>query len=391
MTVLSADWVLPVSGEPIADGAVSIEAGRIAAVGTQAELGRGTHYPDAAIVPGFVNAHSHLEYAVYAGFGDGLPFAPWILIHIERKDRLTLDDMVDIARLGAAESLRSGVTTVGDASYSGAAATACAELGLRAVVYLEVFGKTTEQLESRFAANRDRIGGALSDRVRLGVSPHAPYSVSPELYAACLDAGPARGDAPRGEPRRGSLAALRRRALGVDGGGAAGSSRHKRDPHARRRRPARPEHHGGALRHRRRGGDRPARRARRGGGALSALERLPRLRHRAADGDPRGRRPDGPRHRLARLDAVLRPVRRAAVRRLRGAVPRSGAPTRSPRPTRSSSRRSDRPARSAWRRRSAASSPANTPTWPSSHSRAARIFRGRIRPPPSSSAGRPTA
>ena len=189
MTVLSADWVLPVSGEPIADGAVSIEAGRIAAVGTQAELGRGTHYPDAAIVPGFVNAHSHLEYAVYAGFGDGLPFAPWILIHIERKDRLTLDDMVDIARLGAAESLRSGVTTVGDASYSGAAATACAELGLRAVIYLEVFGKTTEQLESRFAANRDRIGGALSDRVRLGVSPHAPYSVSPELYAACLDVG----------------------------------------------------------------------------------------------------------------------------------------------------------------------------------------------------------
>ncbi len=189
MTVLSADWVLPVSGEPIRDGAVSIEGGRIAAVGTQAALGRGAHYPDAAIVPGFVNAHSHLEYAVYAGFGDGLPFAPWILIHIERKARLTDEEMVDIARLGAAECLRSGVTTVGDASFSGAAATACAELGLRAIVYLEVFGKTAEQLETRFAANRERIGDALSDRVRLGVSPHAPYTASPELYAACLELG----------------------------------------------------------------------------------------------------------------------------------------------------------------------------------------------------------
>ncbi len=70
--VLSADWVLPVEGAPIEGGAVVVEDGRIAAVGRAAELGAGTHYPDAVIVPGFVNAHSHLEYAVYAGFGDGL-------------------------------------------------------------------------------------------------------------------------------------------------------------------------------------------------------------------------------------------------------------------------------------------------------------------------------
>ncbi len=189
MTVWSADWVLPVAGEPIENGAVRVEDGRIAAVGTQDELGRGTHSPESAIVPGFVNAHSHLEYAVYAGFGDGLPFAPWILIHVERKGRLDFEEMAAIARLGAAECLRSGVTTVGDASFSGAAAVACAELGLRAVVYLEVFGRTAEQLETRFAVNRERIESALSERVRLGISPHAPYTCSPELYAACLELG----------------------------------------------------------------------------------------------------------------------------------------------------------------------------------------------------------
>jgi 5-methylthioadenosine/S-adenosylhomocysteine deaminase len=189
MRVLSADWVLPVAGEPIRDGAVAIEDGRLTAVGTQAELGRGEHHPDAVIVPGFVNAHSHLEYAVYAGFGDGLAFAPWILVHVERKGRIGVEEMEHIARVGAAECLRSGVTTVGDASFSGAAATACAELGLRAIVYLEVFGSTPEQLATRFEANRERIAGSISDRVRLGVSPHAPYTVTPELYAACLELG----------------------------------------------------------------------------------------------------------------------------------------------------------------------------------------------------------
>src|SRR5207253_3186333 len=76
--VLSADWVLPIEGEPIEDGAVAIgDDGRIAAVGRAAELGAGRRFECAAIVPGFVNAHAHLEYAAYAGFGDGLEFAPW--------------------------------------------------------------------------------------------------------------------------------------------------------------------------------------------------------------------------------------------------------------------------------------------------------------------------
>jgi cytosine/adenosine deaminase-related metal-dependent hydrolase len=187
--VLSADWVLPVGAPPVAEGAVAIEDGRIARVGPQADLGRGTHYADAAILPGFVNAHSHLEYAVYAGFGDGLPFTPWIEIHVERKARIGIPDMEAIARLGAAECLASGITTVGDCSFSGAAATACAELGLRAIVYLEVFGPGQEQLATRFEAHRDRIAESLSDRVRLGVSPHSVYSTSLELWQAAAALG----------------------------------------------------------------------------------------------------------------------------------------------------------------------------------------------------------
>lgn len=192
MRIVSADWVVPIEGEPIANGSVAIDdAGLIAAVGPTAELGPGEHFGEAVILPGLVNAHTHIEYAVYAGFGDGLPFVPWIGLHIRRKDALDLDDMRAIARVGAWECLRSGVTTIGDCSFSGATAEAAAENGLGAVVYLEVFGAEPSSATAlpRFHELRERIAPTLSDQVRLGISPHAPYTCSVELYRACAELG----------------------------------------------------------------------------------------------------------------------------------------------------------------------------------------------------------
>jgi cytosine/adenosine deaminase-related metal-dependent hydrolase len=188
--VLSADWVLPIEGPPIEGGAVAIEDGRIVAVGTSAELGPGTRYEDAVIIPAFVNAHSHLEYAVYAGFGDALTdFAEWIRLHTERKHRIGWDEYVAIARAGAAECLRSGIGTVGDCSFSGAAAVAIDELGLRGIAYLEVFGADPDEALEQFEELRSRAAGHFNDRVLLGISPHAPYSISPEVYRTCAELG----------------------------------------------------------------------------------------------------------------------------------------------------------------------------------------------------------
>jgi 5-methylthioadenosine/S-adenosylhomocysteine deaminase len=188
--VLSADWVLPIEGPPIEDGAVAIDGGRIAAVGTRDDLGSGTHYDDAVLLPGFVNAHSHIEYAVYAGFGDSLTdFAEWIRLHTERKQRIGWEEYVDIARLGAAECLRSGIATLGDCSFSGAAAVAMDELGLRGIAYLEVFGADPAEAMEQFDELRDRAAAHFDERVAVGVSPHAPYSVSAAVYHACADLG----------------------------------------------------------------------------------------------------------------------------------------------------------------------------------------------------------
>ena len=189
--VYSADWVLPVDDEPIAEGGVAIEGNRIVAVGPASELqGDERHqYDECAIIPGFVNAHTHLEYAAYAGFGDGLPFGAWLATHVSRKRRLDREDVAAIARAGAADCLASGVTTVADCSFTGAAAEAASELGLRAVVYLEVFGAEPPDVLERFEELRAAAEAYESGLVRLGVSPHAPYSVSRDVYRACAALG----------------------------------------------------------------------------------------------------------------------------------------------------------------------------------------------------------
>jgi 5-methylthioadenosine/S-adenosylhomocysteine deaminase len=188
--VYEAAWVVPVEGAPVPDGGVAVEDGRIVAVGPAAELaGERRSFEDAVIVPAFVNAHCHLEYAVYAGFGDGLSFPPWIDLHVTRKRRLLDGDAVAIARLGAAECLRSGIATIGDASFTGAAAPACAELGLAGVVYLEVFGDDPAAALARHEELRESVETFASERLRLGVSPHAPYTTSAEVYEACAGLG----------------------------------------------------------------------------------------------------------------------------------------------------------------------------------------------------------
>jgi len=181
---VSADWVVPVDGMPIQDGYVAWTDGRIT------EIGKGRaddHRAGAVILPGIVNAHSHLEYAVYAGFGDGEPFGTWLATHIRRKRALDSEAMLGIALRGAADSLAAGITTTADYSYSGVAATAAAELGLRAIVYLEVFASDPAVAEQQFEETSSRVSE--TRLVRLGISPHAPYTCSVEVYRWALSLG----------------------------------------------------------------------------------------------------------------------------------------------------------------------------------------------------------
>ena len=182
--LIAADWLIPVDGRPIRNGGVLVGEGRIVAVGPRDELvaDRVSSYEQAVVLPGFVNAHSHIEYASFAGFGDGLDFGPWVALHMQRKRLIGPADLLASARLGAASCLASGITATMDASYAGVAASACAELGLRAIVCLEVFGSDPDAAQSQFETKRAHFDYGGAALVRLGVSPHAPFTVGPDVY-----------------------------------------------------------------------------------------------------------------------------------------------------------------------------------------------------------------
>ncbi len=186
--ILQADWVVPVDGPPIRDGAVRVEGRTIAEVGPGGSAGE--RFEGAVILPGLVNAHTHLEYAAMGGFGDGMAFGPWIEDHIRRKAATGAEDSLEQARAGAAACLRSGVTTIADCAYSGAVATAAAEAGVRAIVYIEGFSDWTD-LRARTEARIDATPA--TDLVQPGVSPHAPFTVTLDDYAMLVGLARERG------------------------------------------------------------------------------------------------------------------------------------------------------------------------------------------------------
>src|ERR1051326_277046 len=207
MTIYEADWICPVSSPPVHNGSIAVENGRIVALplgegearARQGEAsnngaaapGEGLNrviFPGCAIIPGFVNAHSHLELTMLRGFLDDLPFSEWIpkLTHAKYK-QLTRDEMLASARLGCVEMLRAGVTCLGEVMDLGTAWPAMREFGLQGVAYQEVFGPSESQVEQAVTdliKKIDEFRDDETDTLRVGVSPHSPYTVSAKLYEA---------------------------------------------------------------------------------------------------------------------------------------------------------------------------------------------------------------
>ncbi len=190
---LTAPWVWPGEGAPIQGGAVLVGAdGRLAAIGPEAAVpappGVVTERLPGALLPGLVNAHTHLELTgLDAHSAHPADFPAWIRQLIALKAARSFDTVLAAARQGIRDCWAQGVTTVGDTGDSGAVIQALAELGGSGIAYHEVFGPDPAQCAAALQAWVARLGELArfaGPRVRLGASPHAPYSVSGPLYAA---------------------------------------------------------------------------------------------------------------------------------------------------------------------------------------------------------------
>jgi 5-methylthioadenosine/S-adenosylhomocysteine deaminase len=192
---LTAKYVLPITGDPIENGAVVVDGDEILYVGPRPEAA--SRFPQAeiddlgfaAILPGLVNCHSHLEITAMRGMLDSVEhdFAAWLLKLNLIRAGLSADDLFRSAEAGALEGARSGVTCFGDVGRFGEAGReALKATGLRGVVFQETeFGPDNATAAADFETLRGRFEGLRKNStplVAVGLSPHSPYTVSRRLF-----------------------------------------------------------------------------------------------------------------------------------------------------------------------------------------------------------------
>jgi len=196
MLRIRAQFVHPVTAPPIEDGAVLVDdRGTIAAVGPNLVVptrpgARQLEFPDARLLPGLVNTHTHLELTHLAGKNAEREFAAWIRTLRALKDATTPEEFSRSAEQGVRDAWAAGVTCVADTGSTGAPLEALARLGGRGIYYQEVFGPDPAQCAASMAEldrALARLSPLASSPLSLGVSPHAPYTVSEPLYRAVAD------------------------------------------------------------------------------------------------------------------------------------------------------------------------------------------------------------
>ncbi len=201
MKILSAPFVLPISAEPFENSAIAVEKDKIVAVGAIEKLSekfpeaKQEHFSEAVIMPGFVNAHSHLEISAMRGFLDDVEgnFYSWLIkLTKTRAEKLDEQDIKISAKLGAVEGARAGVTCFGDIGRMGKAGfEALKQTGLRGVLFQETeFSPDNKTAEIDFENLREKfleIKETETGLVKAGISPHAPYTVSRKLFEKITD------------------------------------------------------------------------------------------------------------------------------------------------------------------------------------------------------------
>ena len=191
--VLRAKVVLT-RADAIENAGVWVEGGVVKAVGDFAQLSSDMpslpvrDLGEVALLPGFVNAHVHLELSHLCGKTPFTgSFAAWIGAVGDEGSSVSRRQLEMAATEGVAESRKFGTAVVGDVGLRGRTSAPLAEGGLGGVVFSEAIGLDPRICRRMLWWTRRRIATSKkTERLRPGISPHAPYTTSAELYRACL-------------------------------------------------------------------------------------------------------------------------------------------------------------------------------------------------------------
>jgi aminodeoxyfutalosine deaminase len=189
-----AAWVLPIVGPPLPNGWVHVDGQRVRAVGAAADaLPAGVEAVDlgrCAILPGLVNAHTHLELSWMAGRvppSDAMP--AWAAALVALRQTLAMDPEPPI-EVAVRDARAAGTSVVGDVTNTLGAYGPLLDSELAAAVFHEVLGFNAADPWRVVESAQQRIGELLAVAwLRPSIVPHAPYSVSPELFRAIASAG----------------------------------------------------------------------------------------------------------------------------------------------------------------------------------------------------------
>ena len=189
-----ARFLLPISSTPLENGALLVDDGQILEVGTFDTLSVAhpgvavVDFGEAVLLPPMVNAHTHLElssfdkWAAAAGEPDApQDFVGWILWLVRVRRSIGDEQLHDSLAEGLNASLRAGTGAIGDIFTTLSAAQAYRKSPLRGRIFAEVLGHDPVVVKERLTAISDTLLKHSRSALDWGLSPHAPYTLSPAV------------------------------------------------------------------------------------------------------------------------------------------------------------------------------------------------------------------
>jgi cytosine/adenosine deaminase-related metal-dependent hydrolase len=192
MFILKAKYLLPAPDEAIENGALAIDESKIVAAGKYADIHRKhsckvIDLGESVILPGLINTHTHLELTSLRGaIKPTKNFTAWVTKVVRTRLSWSEEELDDSVQNGITMSLESGTTTLADISATGHSFQNLRDSPLRKTVFHEVIDFNPSTVEATAQATREKITGyPHNSLLTVGISPHAPYTISEELYRKC--------------------------------------------------------------------------------------------------------------------------------------------------------------------------------------------------------------